>query len=231
MMRQFGVTLEIPAYYYYNAKFVPHMKDHLVTMAFHILPKNDGRKKVKTIFNDGTTEVKTFQEIYGDTGRDTILTLQKADGRNGFSLLQKIVLKDLNKPMMQFSKSGKYLALFKRTCSKDKSYLLEIYDSTDMTQCFQDIEAQKPLKGIELSLEMIYGIPKIVKFDIHEKLIAVASKAKMVIISLEEERMGRVYSEFKLDAEKHDTILDLVLDSSKGNNFECHIAAKCSTIT
>jgi hypothetical protein len=37
-IENYGVTMEIPAYYYYDAKFVPHSQDQLVTMAFHIIP-------------------------------------------------------------------------------------------------------------------------------------------------------------------------------------------------
>ena len=50
--------MEFPAYYYYDAKFVPHLQDHLVTMAFHIIP--NGNQKVQTTFQDGTVKETSF---------------------------------------------------------------------------------------------------------------------------------------------------------------------------
>jgi len=39
--------MEMPVYYHQDAKFVPHVRDHIVTMGFHIIPKNQ-----KTAFTD-----------------------------------------------------------------------------------------------------------------------------------------------------------------------------------
>jgi hypothetical protein len=41
LIKKYGVLFEIPAYNYFNAKFVPHMRNHIVTMAHHILPKGN----------------------------------------------------------------------------------------------------------------------------------------------------------------------------------------------
>ena len=38
-IKNYGVQMEIPAYYFYDARFVPHFKDYVVTMAFHVIPK------------------------------------------------------------------------------------------------------------------------------------------------------------------------------------------------
>jgi hypothetical protein len=35
----YGVTMEIPAYYYYDAKYVPNNINYVVAMNFHIIPK------------------------------------------------------------------------------------------------------------------------------------------------------------------------------------------------
>ena len=40
LIERYGVSMELPAYYYYNAVFVPHKKDFLVTMAIHMLPSS-----------------------------------------------------------------------------------------------------------------------------------------------------------------------------------------------
>lgn len=37
-IKNYGVSMEIPAFYYYDAKYVPHVKDFVVTMSFHIIP-------------------------------------------------------------------------------------------------------------------------------------------------------------------------------------------------
>ena len=36
----YGVTLEFPAYYYLDSKFVPSEENLVVTMGFHIIPTN-----------------------------------------------------------------------------------------------------------------------------------------------------------------------------------------------
>jgi hypothetical protein len=38
LINRYGVEMELPAFYYANAKFVPHMPDHILTMAFHVIP-------------------------------------------------------------------------------------------------------------------------------------------------------------------------------------------------
>jgi hypothetical protein len=41
-IKNYGVSMEIPAFYYNDAKYVPHFKDFIVTMSFHIIPKENG---------------------------------------------------------------------------------------------------------------------------------------------------------------------------------------------
>ena len=82
LIENYGVTMEFPAFYYYNAKFVPHEKDHLVTMEFHIIPQNE-KTTVQTTFQNGNVEENLFSEIYDQTGENIILTLYKQTERNG----------------------------------------------------------------------------------------------------------------------------------------------------
>ena len=42
--------MEIPAYYHYDAKFVPHYPDHIMTMGFHIVSKSNSNVQT-TYFN------------------------------------------------------------------------------------------------------------------------------------------------------------------------------------
>jgi hypothetical protein len=52
-IKNYGVQMEIPAYHFYDARFVPHFKDYVVTMAFHIIPKKQMyQNNVQTTFYD-----------------------------------------------------------------------------------------------------------------------------------------------------------------------------------
>ena len=37
-IKNYGVSMEIPALYYYDATYVPHVKGVVVTMRYHIIP-------------------------------------------------------------------------------------------------------------------------------------------------------------------------------------------------
>lgn len=75
--------MELPAYYTYDTKFVPHMKDHVVSLSHHILPNFE--YNIQTTFQDGTfSEDKTFNDIYNIQGKHAILKLERAYGRRGF---------------------------------------------------------------------------------------------------------------------------------------------------
>jgi hypothetical protein len=38
-IQNYGVQMEIPAYYIYDARYVPNNIEYVVTMAFHIYPR------------------------------------------------------------------------------------------------------------------------------------------------------------------------------------------------
>ena len=67
LIDNYGVTMEFPAFYYYNAKFVPNQSDHLLIMEFHIIPDCD-KTKVQTTFQDGSVQENLFRELYDKTG-------------------------------------------------------------------------------------------------------------------------------------------------------------------
>ena len=37
-LKNYGVSMEFPVYYYVDAKLVPHIEDHIIEAAFHIIP-------------------------------------------------------------------------------------------------------------------------------------------------------------------------------------------------
>ena len=68
-IKNYGVSMEIPAFYYNDAKFVPHFKDYCVTMSQHIIPKKQKPQiKIQTTYMDSRVEVNSFDEIYEQTG-------------------------------------------------------------------------------------------------------------------------------------------------------------------
>ena len=132
---------------------------------------------------------------------------------------------------MRFSKTGKFFAIIMKhdsqTANDDE---LHVFNSEDMNKCLDDIQNGKPLFKVSLNANQDGGA-RIMKFDINDKYIAVASRTSIKIFSLEKNTIGKAEIEFNLNEEKHEYIVDMVLDSSKGNPYECHIAAKYSSIT
>ena len=132
LIENYAVVMEFPAFYYYNAKFVPNLKDHLVTMEFHIIPQN-GKTKVQTTFQNGDVEENLFSEIYEQTGENIILTLYKQTERNGLVSQKELFLRDFHKSIMMFSKSGKHFAFIKKyDRDQNKANELQIFDSNDI---------------------------------------------------------------------------------------------------
>ena len=66
--------MEFPAFYYYNAKFVPTLSDHLLIMEFHIIPECD-KTKVQTTYQDGSVDENLYSEIFDRSGENIILSL------------------------------------------------------------------------------------------------------------------------------------------------------------
>ena len=70
--------------------------------------------------------------------------------------------------MIEFSKSGKHLAILTK-----KDGILSVYDSRDIFKCFEKIENHKPL--FNLKIDQITSADKIV-FDIMDKMILISSR-------------------------------------------------------
>jgi hypothetical protein len=65
-IKSYGIKMEIPAYYHYDAKFVPHYPDHVVTMGFHIVSKSVST--VQTTYFDKRVEECFLKDIQSSTG-------------------------------------------------------------------------------------------------------------------------------------------------------------------
>lgn len=101
------------------------------------------------------------------------MTLYEADGRNGLKMHKEIMLGDLSKSIMKFSRSGKYLAIIKRFEDEQDDELL-VFESEDMMACLGNIEANNPLFSKKLCKD-VNGGTNLIQFDIHDKVVAIAS--------------------------------------------------------
>ena len=228
----YGVQMEIPAYYYYDAKFVPHFKDQLVTMAFHIIPKKQKyHSNVQTTYIDGRVENNSWKELYDLTGENIILNLYALNGRRGLEKKREVYLEDVNNALMQFSKSGDHLGIYIQGDN-----ILSIFDSKDIDKCFDNIEKQDTIFQVQLENKNFGKATRLV-FDQHDQYVAIVSSHSIIIYSLKEEELGKQVREYKIDDEKYGEILDLVMDSYEngqpiqGKNFACQIACQCVDIT
>ena len=66
--------MEIPAMYIYKAKFVPHVHDHIVQLAWHIIPK-EFSQTVQTTYPDGKVEENDFSDIVQNRGKSILIKL------------------------------------------------------------------------------------------------------------------------------------------------------------
>lgn len=123
--------MEIPAYYYYDAKYVPNNINYVVSMAFHRVPKTQ-IDNIQTTFLDGKVEESSFEDICEKTDKNLILNLMKVNGRQGLISQEQIVLDGVHNAILEFSKSGKHMAIFFKSDN-----LLNVYDSSDIFKCFE----------------------------------------------------------------------------------------------
>jgi hypothetical protein len=109
--------------------------------------------------------------------------------------------------MIEFSKSGKHLAIFTKNDS-----ILSVYDSRDIFKCFEKIETQKPLFSIMVG--QITGANKIV-FDVMDKMILISSKDQIIVFSLDHTKYGEVIQNYTIDQIKYTAILDIVVNTDE----------------
>lgn len=100
----------------------------------------DEEKNVQTTFIDGRVEYNSLGEIYDNTGENLILNLYKLNGRNGFEKKREILLEEAKKSIMMFSATGHHFGIY---IIKEK--LLNVFDSSDINNCFDLISEHQPL--------------------------------------------------------------------------------------
>jgi hypothetical protein len=70
------------------------------------------QNNVQTTHIDGSYEENSWDEIYPTAGESIRLTLNKIEGRNGFTRIKTIPITGAKKLLIKFSNSGKYFAIF-----------------------------------------------------------------------------------------------------------------------
>ena len=109
---------------------------------------------------------------------------------------------------MQFSKSGNYFAIVKKHGKKSGiTNELAVYKSNDIYETMNDIEIDNPVLRIDLPDDEHI---KMIRFDLKDQFVAVASKTTVEIFSIKGDHKKR----FVIDPDKYSLILDMVLDSS-----------------
>ena len=112
-IENYGVQMEVPSLGYRDGKMVPGQEDYVVTTDFHIIPKKQMyQNNVQTTNIDGSFEENSWDEIYPTAGDSIRLTLNKIEGRNGFTRIKTIPITGAKKLLIKFSDSGKYFAIY-----------------------------------------------------------------------------------------------------------------------
>ena len=77
-LESYGVEMEFPGFYYYDAKFVPKANVHkyIIVLAWHIVPQGKN-KKVQTTKINKTYKTDPFEDLYKTKGKDMILKLMR----------------------------------------------------------------------------------------------------------------------------------------------------------
>ena len=142
----YGVSMDLPAYYLHDSKFVPHYRGYVVTTGYHIIPKKQMyQENVQTTYIDQRVQMQAFNEIFSNTGDSLILNLMKVNGRTGLEKIKEIVIRNSKSSIIQFSRSGKFFGLF---INENKNF--EVYDATDIDRCFKEIDQGKPILKMEV---------------------------------------------------------------------------------
>jgi len=76
-IENYGVQIDLPAYYYLDAKFVPHHPNMIVVLAWHIIPNSASTKLFTKFINDEEVYENFYDEVYEKYGNKVILQLLK----------------------------------------------------------------------------------------------------------------------------------------------------------
>ena len=111
-----------------------------------------------------------------------------------------------------------------------KDRILTLFDSTDIKQCFKDIDMQKTLH--EIKFDDSYDRAFRIEFDKQDKYMAIVSTTRVVILALDKGiHKPMIIQDFKIDINKYTQIHDIVLDSQNSERYFCWIACKLSGLT
>ena len=69
--------MDFPAYYYHQARFVPHVENAIITLSYHITPKSYAHT-VQTTWYDGRVTEQGFEDLYSNVGSSVIFKFQLA---------------------------------------------------------------------------------------------------------------------------------------------------------
>ena len=69
--------MELPAYYYLDAKFVPHHPDMIVVLAWQIIPHSASAKIYTKYINDNEVYENYYDEVFEKYGNKATLQLLK----------------------------------------------------------------------------------------------------------------------------------------------------------
>ena len=206
-VENYSVQIEIPAYYYFDAKYVPNNVNYVVALNFHIIPTKQV-ESIQTTFLDGRFEESTFKDIYdSQMNKNLMLTLNRVNGRAGLLQEKKIIMTGLQNVIIEFSKSGKHFAIF----TKGEN-ILSVYDSSDIFKCFEQIERNQPL--FRKSINQIKGANRMV-FDVMDRMILISSLEQIIIFSLDHQKYGEIIQNYTIDHLKYTAILDVVVNTEE----------------
>lgn len=184
-VENYGVQLDLPVFYYQEAKFVPHYPQLVVTTTKNINPKGDNIEIYTHLIGEEQCKKHKMGEIYEDGSRSTFLYLNRIDGRNGLKIEKQVIIEDKERIMMQFSNSGSYFAIY----SFDQC-ALEVYDSTDIFKCFDAIENNAPKYDVCFHDRFIMD-PKELIFGQNCDYIGMYTEKRVIIVALVKDKFSK----------------------------------------
>ena len=210
-IENYGVQMELPAYYYLDAKFVPHQQNMIVVLAWHIIPSSASAKIFSKFIGDKEVYENFYDEVYQRYGNKVVLQLLKADGQRGFNVIKDIQMQATPNVLMQFSLNGSFFGIY-----SIQHKILNVYDSKSILKCFYELEQGNSFFKVDLSQIFETEVPKQIVFGCRHQYMALFSNSRVAIISLVDDfahnySAGEVVQVYALDIEKFESISDLNL--------------------
>ena len=138
---------------------MPHMPDHIVATAFHIIPKSY-TSTIQTTYLDQTFDEQGYEDLYENMGQSILIRLAQENGRFGFIMKRQVQLDGIRKCLIKFSKSGRYFAIMLQS-----ENILNIFSSKNLNKMFDKIETQSAKLHLKIRNPDKFGLTKRVLFD------------------------------------------------------------------